>query len=83
MSTQPFRFLHAADLRVDQPVGGLTKAPEHLRDLLIDAPYRAAEQVFETAIRQDVAMVVLSGNVMDLVTPTARLWIFCATSCSG
>jgi DNA repair exonuclease SbcCD nuclease subunit len=76
VSTQPVRVLHAADLRVDQPVGGLTKAPEHLRDLLIDAPYRAAEQVFETAIRQDVAMVVLSGNVMDLVTPTARALAF-------
>ena len=34
--------------------------PDHLRELLIEAPYHAAEQVFETALAEDVDAVLLA-----------------------
>ncbi len=39
---------------------------------MIDAPYSAAERVFDTAIHEQVKLVVLSGNLLDLVAPHPR-----------
>jgi hypothetical protein len=61
-----FRFLHASDFHLERPPGGLTEAPDHLRDLLIEAPYRAANNVFDAALNREVDFVVLAG---DLVAP--------------
>ena len=47
--TQPLRLVHASDLHLEMPVHGLPEVPDHLRELLIEAPYHAAEQVFESA----------------------------------
>jgi DNA repair protein SbcD/Mre11 len=66
MSQRPFRFLHAADLHLDEPVQGLADAPGHLVDLLVDAPLTAARRVFDAAIEQHVDFVVLAGDVVDL-----------------
>ena len=60
-----FRFLHASDFRLELPVLGVTNVPEHLRDTLIDAPYRAAMTVFDTAVAERVDFVVLSGNIIN------------------
>lgn len=65
MPAEPFRFLHAADLHLEQPIAALDEIPDHLRDALIDAPRRAAEQVFDAAIVEEVDFVVLSGDVID------------------
>ncbi len=65
MPQRPFRFLHAADLHLDQPVAGLADVPEHLVDLLIDCPARAAVRVFDAAIDQRVDFVLLAGGVID------------------
>ena len=65
MSVEAFRFLHASAFRLEQPLYGLTETPDHLRELLADAPLEAAARVFETAILEDVHFVVLSGDVMD------------------
>ena len=40
-------------------------APEHLLDLLVNAPYLAAEQVFQAAVREEVDFVILAGDVLD------------------
>ena len=72
MSDQLLRFLHAGDFQLDQPLHGVTEIPESLRSVMIDAPYAAAEQVMETAIVEKVALVVLTGNLVDLAAPTAR-----------
>src|SRR6188474_688838 len=64
--TQPLRLVHASDLHLELPVYGLPEVPDHLRDLLVDAPYHAAEQVFETALSEDVDAVLLSGDVLDV-----------------
>ena len=60
-----FRFLHASDFRLELPVLGVTNVPEHLRDTLIDAPYRAAMTVFDTAVAERVDFVVLAGNIIN------------------
>ena len=72
MSDQPFRFLHSADFRLDQPLYGLTEIPDHLHSALIDGAYRSAERVFDTAISEKVAFVCLTGNLLNLALPTAR-----------
>lgn len=65
MTGSPFRFLHAADFHLEQPLGGVAELPDHLRDLFLEAPYLAAERVFETAAAQSVDFIVLSGDLLD------------------
>lgn len=75
MAQRPFRFLHAADLHLDQPVAGLSEAPEHLVDLLIDCPARAAVRVFDAAIDERVDFVLLAGGVIDPRSCAPREWL--------
>lgn len=60
------RLLHASDLHLERPLHGLAEVPDHLRELLIDAPFHAAEQVFETALAEDVDAVLLAGDVLEV-----------------
>lgn len=60
------RLLHASDLHLERPIYGLAEVPEHLAELLIEAPYRAAEQVFETALSEAVDAVLLAGDVLNV-----------------
>ena len=64
--TQPLRLVHASDLHLELPVYGLSEVPDHLRELLIEAPYHAAEQVFETALSEDADAVLLAGDVLNV-----------------
>ena len=64
--TQPIRLVHASDLHLERPLYGLSEIPDHLRELLIEAPYHAAEQVFETALAEDVDGVLLAGDVLHV-----------------
>src|SRR5262245_15923416 len=72
MSGQHFRFLHAGGFLLDQPLAGLTEIPEPLTDLLIDAPFSAAQKVFDAAIEERVDFAVLNGDLVDLARPSAR-----------
>jgi DNA repair exonuclease SbcCD nuclease subunit len=65
MSQRSFRFIHASDLQLDLPIAGVADAPESLAELLINAPTRAAERVFDTAIHVQVDFLVISGNAID------------------
>ncbi len=65
MSNRPFRFVHAADFHLESPLVGISDVPEHLRSALIDAPYRAAQRVFETALAEEADFVLLSGDLLD------------------
>lgn len=64
MSTRPFRFVHAGDFHLEQPLMGVAEVPEHLRDVFCDAPYTAAARVFEAALAEDAELVVLSGDIL-------------------
>jgi len=65
VAERTFRFLVAGDLHLDQPAYGLDEVNDSLRELMIEAPYLAAERVFETALAEDVDFVVLAGDVVD------------------
>jgi DNA repair exonuclease SbcCD nuclease subunit len=60
------RFLHASDFHLDQPPHGLIEIPEHLRSLLLDAPFTAARRVFDAAIKEHVDFVLLCGDLLDV-----------------
>ena len=63
MSGQHFRFLHASDFALDEPLHGCRRgAGSRCAELLIDAPYLAAERVFDAAIEERVDFVVLIGR---------------------
>ncbi|MGO9110818.1 MAG: metallophosphoesterase family protein [Thermoguttaceae bacterium] len=77
MSNQSFRFLHVSDFRLDAVPRGLTEVPDHLRDILLDAPYNAARRVFDTALTERVAFVILAGNILqpDLAGPRGTAFL--------
>jgi DNA repair exonuclease SbcCD nuclease subunit len=72
----PFRFLHASDFHLDRPPRGLAEVPEHLRSALVDSAYRAAERVFDVALREHVDFVVLSGDLVDPALAGPRGLVF-------
>lgn len=65
MSTRPFRFVHASDFHLEQPLMGVADVPDHLRNVFLDAPYHAAAKVFETAVVEDAEFVLLSGDILQ------------------
>jgi hypothetical protein len=59
-----FRFLHASDFHLERPPAGLAEMPDHLRDVLVEASYRAAANVFQAAIEHEVDFVALAGDLL-------------------
>ncbi len=68
MANPSLRFLHASDFHLERPLAGAEDVPESLRDVLVEAPFRAAERVFDAALREQVDFVLLAG---DLLRPMA------------
>ena len=64
MSTRPFRFVHASDLHLEQPLMGVADVPDHLRELFLDAPYAAAQKLFDAVLVEDADFVLLAGDVL-------------------
>ena len=65
MLGRPFRFLHASDFHLEQPLCGLAEVPDHLIEPLADAPYHAATRVFDLALSEEVDFVLLAGGLVD------------------
>jgi DNA repair exonuclease SbcCD nuclease subunit len=65
MTHVALRFVHAGDFHLEQPLAGISDAPEAMRPLFVDAAYRAAVAVFDTAIDRQVDFVVLTGGLVD------------------
>jgi hypothetical protein len=59
-----FRFVHSGDFHLERPPGGLAEVPDHLRVTIGEAPYRAAERVFDTAIKHRVDFLLLAGDIV-------------------
>lgn len=66
MSQPPLLLVHASDLHLERPVFGLMDVPDQLRDLLLDAPFQAAETVVETALAENADALLLAGDVLDV-----------------
>ncbi|MDO9406777.1 DNA repair exonuclease [Patulibacter sp.] len=60
-----FRFLHAADLHLDTPFAGLGRVAPHVRRALQDASLQAWDDLVGLAVDEDVAFVVLAGDLYD------------------
>ena len=50
MSTWPFRFVHASDFHLEQPLMGVAEVPDHLRELFLDAPYDGGPTSFRRRV---------------------------------
>ncbi len=68
MGKESFRFIHASDFHLERSMQDLLDIPEHLKNALVDAPWKAAEAVFEHAMVEQVDFLVLTG---DLLNPVA------------
>ncbi|MCA9024803.1 MAG: hypothetical protein KDA86_06285 [Planctomycetaceae bacterium] len=72
MDLRSFRFLHAADFRLDVPCMGVRDLTPELCRLFVNARYAAARHVFDTAIAHEVNFVVLAGGLLDPALPGLR-----------
>ncbi len=78
MSQPSLRFVHASDLHLERPLGGIAEVPEHLHELFLDAPFAAAQQVFETVVTDGADALLLSGDVVDFDNVGPRAVVFLA-----
>ncbi len=60
-----FRFIHAADLHLDTPFQGLARVSQEMATLLRDASLRAFDRVVAAALENEVAFVLLAGDLYD------------------
>ncbi len=60
-----FRFLHAADLHLDSPLRGLETYPDAPVEQIRNATRRALDNLVTLAQEQEVAFVLLSGDIFD------------------
>ena len=60
-----FRFLHAADIHLDSPLRGLERYEDAPVDEVRSATRRAFENLVELAIEEEVAFVLLVGDLYD------------------
>jgi DNA repair exonuclease SbcCD nuclease subunit len=68
MGKESVRFIHASDFHLERPMQDLLDLPEHLKQSLVDAPWTAAETIFETAIVENVDFVLLAGDLLNPVS---------------
>ncbi len=68
MGKESIRFIHAADFHLERPMQDLLDLPEHLKSLLVDAPWKAVENLFEMAIVENVDFVLLAGDLLNPVS---------------
>lgn len=77
MAERPFRFIQAGDFHLERPLHGMADVPEHLRELCIDAPYRAAQKVFDAVLLHSADFLLLCGDIVniDLCGPRGVLFL--------
>ncbi|MFP6695159.1 MAG: metallophosphoesterase [Pirellulales bacterium] len=76
MAGPSLRFVQAGDFHLELPLHGVAEIPENLRDTFIEAPYQAAETVFDTAVSEDADFLLLCGDVLDPHAAGARGILF-------
>ena len=59
------KILHAADLHIDSPLGGLTAYEGAPAEEIRGATRRAAENLIQAALDHEVSLVVLAGDIFD------------------
>lgn len=72
MAKESFRFIHASDFHLERPLQDILDLPDHLKRTLVEAPWRAAEAVFEYAQVENVDFIVLAGDLLNPVATGAQ-----------
>ena len=60
-----FKFIHAADLHLDSPLRGLARYETAPAEAIRGATRRAFENLVDLALDEDVAFVLLAGDLFD------------------
>lgn len=60
-----FKFLHAADIHLDSPLKGLEVYQDAPVDQIRGAARRAFDNLIDLAIDEEVAFVLLAGDLYD------------------
>lgn len=60
-----FKFIHAADIHLDSPRGGLDSIADAPADDIRHAPRRALENLVQFAIDEEVRFVLIAGDLYD------------------
>ncbi|HMP79524.1 MAG TPA: metallophosphoesterase, partial [Pirellulaceae bacterium] len=63
---EAFKFIHASDLHLDRPMQGLPEVPASIKKTIANAPYVAAERIFDLAVAERVDFVLLAGDILDI-----------------
>ncbi|MDR0520847.1 MAG: hypothetical protein LBH00_03215 [Planctomycetaceae bacterium] len=61
----PLRFVHASDLHLERTIEGVTEAPAHWEQRMLDISRRAAARLFQYCIDEEIDFLLLSGNVLN------------------
>lgn len=59
------KFIHAADLHLDSPMRGLGTTDREIAETIRDASRRAFERLIDVALEENVAFVVVAGDLFD------------------
>jgi hypothetical protein len=82
MASPPlFRFIHASRLELDRFCSVTGDSSSDQSRLLVDAPFRAAERVFEAALREEARLIVLAGGLFVGRNPATWGASFLARQC--
>ncbi len=65
MSVRPFRFVHATNLRLDQPLWGIGSVTPDARRIAEDATLSALEHIVGACVDHQAACLLLTGNCFD------------------
>jgi DNA repair protein SbcD/Mre11 len=65
MSLTPFRFMHATNVRLDQPLWGIGAVSDQARHLAEEATNLAFDRIIENCIEHEAAFLLLTGNTLD------------------
>jgi hypothetical protein len=76
MAGEGFTILHASDFQLDVPLGGLRWIPEAIEAEVLAAPEVSALRVFDLALKHQVDLVALTGNLVCPSESSARSLAF-------
>ncbi|PKQ20996.1 MAG: hypothetical protein CVT66_01890 [Actinobacteria bacterium HGW-Actinobacteria-6] len=79
---RPVRFIHAADLHLDAPFGGVDAQDARVRDALASSTYRALESLVALCIERGADFLVISGDVYNQAERRVRSQIAFAKAAS-
>ena len=60
-----FKFIHAADIHLDSPLRGLARYEGAPVDRIRGATREALKRLVQTAIDENVAFIVIAGDLFD------------------